>query len=171
MEILNCTINDLEAIFSMYAMAQDFQKEKNAAVWPDFDKNLIETEIKENRQWKIIIDNQIACIWATTFFDEQIWEEKNINPSIYIHRIVTNPDFRGYKFVSEIVKWATKIAILHQKQYIRLDTLAVNTYLIDYYQKNGFEYLGDVVLKNPIGLPEHYVNAGISLFEIKIKNC
>ena len=54
---------------------------------------LIEKEISENRQWKLIIDDQIACIWATTDSDPQIWGDKNNDPSIYIHRITIHGNF------------------------------------------------------------------------------
>jgi hypothetical protein len=47
-------------------------------------------------------ENQIACVWAITFNDAEIWEER----AIYIHRIATHSDFRGHNFVKIIVDWA-----------------------------------------------------------------
>jgi hypothetical protein len=55
------------------------KKNKNVVVWPNFDQHLIETELSENRQWKLIIENQIACVWAITFNDAEIWEERDCN--------------------------------------------------------------------------------------------
>jgi hypothetical protein len=94
-QIQNSNINDIDEIFRLYKIATDFQKTRFTIHWPQFDIKLIETEISENRQWKIIADGKIACIWATTFYDPQIWEERNDDPAVYIHRIATNPDFRG----------------------------------------------------------------------------
>ena len=168
MEIKNSTIKDINEIFRLYEIARSFQITKGAALWPMFDKSLIETEISENRQWKILIDNQIACVWATTFADPQIWEERNNDPSIYIHRIATNPIFRGQNLVSEIVKWSKSYAKENAKQFIRMDTVGDNKGLIDYYQKCGFDFLGLLKLKNTNGLPAHYNNATVSLFEIKL---
>jgi hypothetical protein len=71
---------------------QHTKKQKNV-VWPNFDQHLIETELSENRQWKLIIENQIACVWAITFNDAEIWEERDCNDAIYIHRIATHSDF------------------------------------------------------------------------------
>jgi hypothetical protein len=51
------------------------KKTKNVVVWPDFDRKLVETELVENRQWKLLIDGQIACVWVT-FNDPEIWEER-----------------------------------------------------------------------------------------------
>ncbi len=170
MEIRNSTLRDIDDIFTLYQIATDFQKSKFPEnQWPKFDRKLIETEINDKRQWKIIIDHKIACIWAITFNDPQIWEERDIDPSIYIHRIATNPDFRGKKFVSEIVNWAKDYTASKNKIFIRMDTCGYNKRLIDYYENSGFNFLGSTRLKNPTGLPSHYENSIVCLFEIQIK--
>ena len=169
MTIKNSVIEDLSEIFRLYESARDFQKTKSAVLWPQFDKKLIETEIAENRQWKILIDNQIACVWATTFSDPEIWEERNVDPSIYIHRIATNPIFRGLNLVGTIVEWAKKYAGENEKRFIRMDTVGENKGLINYYQKCGFDYLGLLKLKNTANLPIHYHDATVCLFQMILK--
>lgn len=169
MTIQNSTLADIEEIFRLYTIATNFQKSKFFVHWPEFKRELIETEVRENRQWKIIIDDQIACIWATTFSDPQIWGERNGDPAVYIHRIATNSDFRGNHFVKRIVEWAEQYAREHGKKYIRMDTIGENRGLIEHYQKCGFEYLGYYKLDSIDGLPEHYALADACLFEKKIE--
>ena len=111
MQINNVTITDIDQIYSFYRIASDYQKAKEKViVWPDFNRNMVETEIAEHRQFKMLMNNEVVCIWAITFNDEQIWEERNRDSAIYIHRIATNPDFRGRNFVSKIVDWAKEYA-------------------------------------------------------------
>ncbi|MDD7886756.1 GNAT family N-acetyltransferase [Flavivirga sp. 57AJ16] len=165
MEIKNCGTDDIDEIFRLYKIARDFQKTKFTMHWPKFDRKLIITEISENRQWKLLIDNQVACVWATTFDDAQIWEGRNNDPSVYIHRIATNPSFRGQNLVRELLKWAKKFAIENDKKYIRMDTVGNNPGLIKYYEKCGFDFLGLVKLKNTNGLPAPYKNSSIGLFQ------
>jgi hypothetical protein len=50
MNIKNSTINDIDEIFRLYKIATDFQKSKFYVHWPEFKRDLIETEIRENRQ-------------------------------------------------------------------------------------------------------------------------
>jgi len=169
MEILNATLDDIDVIFKLYRMASDYQREKkHVVVWPDFKRELVETELKEQRQYKLIIDDQIACIWAITFSDAQIWEARNKDSAVYIHRIATNPDFRGHNFVGHIVAWAKKFAKAHHLDYIRLDTLGDNKRLINHYTKAGFKFLGMFDLKNTDQLPAHYQSAPACLFEIQL---
>ena len=171
MQIENCTAKDIDEIFRLYRIAAAYQKAKQTVVvWPEFERHLVETEIAENRQWKLIIDEQIACVWAITFTDEQIWEERNADAAIYIHRIATNPNFRGKNFVSLIVDWAKEYAKRNNKDFLRLDTLGNNTKLIEHYKNAGFDFLGFFNLKNTKGLPDHYhdTNTPACLFEIKL---
>ena len=133
MIIENSVMADAVEIARLYESARDLQKIKGAVCWPLFDKKLIETEITEGRQWKIVIDTQIACVWATTFSDPQIWEERNADASVYIHRIATNPIYRGQNLVKEIVRWAKVYAEKNEKEFIRLDTVGENKELIRHY--------------------------------------
>ena len=94
-QILNSTAEDLETIFEFYDMAVEHQKKVFNKHWQGFNVDLVKQEIAENRQYKILVDGKVASVFAVTFSDPQIWEEKDKDPSIYIHRIVTHPDFRG----------------------------------------------------------------------------
>lgn len=166
MTIENSKTKDTSEIFRLYEIAREFQKAKGAVIWPNFEKELIETEIEEQRQWKILINNQIACVWATTFSDPQIWQERNEDPSLYIHRIATNPNFRGQNLVRDIISWSKKYAKINEKKFVRMDTVSENEGLIQYYQKCGFDFLGLSQLKNTDNLPAHYHDATVSLFQM-----
>ncbi|WP_378188429.1 GNAT family N-acetyltransferase [Aquimarina sp. W85] len=110
----------------------------------------------------------MACVWATTFSDEQIWEEKNVDAAIYIHRIATHPNFRGYNFIRTIVAWAKDYAKKNAKNYVRLDTLGDNRKLIAHYANAGFDFLGMQDLKDTSSLPNHYKTAPVCLFELEV---
>jgi ribosomal protein S18 acetylase RimI-like enzyme len=141
---------------------------RSTVCWPEFERSMVETEIQENHQWKMLDNNKVACIWATTFTDPLIWEERNNDPSVYIHRIATTPYYRGKNLVLQIVEWAKAYAKANNKKYIRLDTVGDNKGLIKHYQHCGFNFLGLFKLKNTAGLPAHYENASVSLFEIEL---
>ncbi len=169
MTIVNSTLEDIPEIFRLYKLATDFQKIKFPGnLWPDFEEHFIINEINEKRQFKLLIDNKIACIWAITYNDAQIWEENDNNSSIYIHRIATNPEFRGNNFVKIIVDWSKKYAIQENKKLIRLDTCGRNDRLINHYQNCGFNFLGIKRIKDSSELPSHYHDAEVCYFEIEL---
>ena len=169
MDFKPSTIEDIDEIFKFYDWAVAYQKEKFNKHWKGFERNLIEKEIVENRQWKICIDNEIACVFAITFEDESIWKEKNKDKAIYFHRIVTNPKYRGQHFVKKIAKWGNAFAKEKRLDYLRMDTWGDNTLLIDYYQKCGFDFIG-IITPDFTNLPKHYEGITLSLFQIKVDN-
>lgn len=164
-EVLNSQPTDIDIIFDFYDMAIAHQKKVFNKHWQGFSRELVQTEIAENRQYKILVNGEIACVFAVTFNDQLIWGERD-QDAIYIHRIVTHPNFRGYSFVKEIIKWAKKYSAENKIKYIRMDTWADNEKLLDYYTSCGFEYVGMVTLQKTDGLPKHYEGISLSLFEI-----
>ncbi|MGE0567009.1 MAG: GNAT family N-acetyltransferase [Bacteroidia bacterium] len=169
MEIGNCLISDANEILTLYEAARNLQTERKMVTWPAFEKTFIEKEIQEKRQWKITIDGSMACNWAICFEDKNIWSEKDKNDAIYIHRICTNPTFRGNRYIDKIVEWAKEYAKNIGKQFIRLDTLGNNTKLIEHYKSSGFDFLGMFKLTDTANLPSHYQNeTNCCLFEIDV---
>ncbi len=168
MIIKNSTPQDIPTILDLYDHAISYQVKMKAVQWPKFTPENVKKEISTNQQWKIVIDNQIACVWMTAFDDPYIWGDKNEDPSVYIHRIATNPKFRGHYFVNHIIEWARTFAIQQQKNFIRMDTAGFNEKLIKYYTSCGFTFLGADPLQNTTELPVHYHNTPVCLFEMKV---
>ena len=106
MQIINSTEQDIDTIFKFYDDAIAYQKIKFNKHWQGFDIGLIETEIQEKRQYKIVVDDVVVCVFAVTFNDFIIWGDRDKETSIYLHRIVTKPGFRGNGYVKNIIDWA-----------------------------------------------------------------
>jgi ribosomal protein S18 acetylase RimI-like enzyme len=169
MLITNCTHADMDTMFAIYDFATERMRPHTTAPWVGFARTMVEQEIAEQRQWKIVEDGQIACVFLTTYTDPHIWGERDQDPSVYIHRIATHPQFLGRFYVKTIVDWAKIHAKDLGKTHVRLDTGAGNPKITAYYQKAGFDYLGDVSLSGTDGLPAHYnIHQKFSIFEINL---
>ncbi|KAA5537106.1 GNAT family N-acetyltransferase [Taibaiella lutea] len=168
MEILLSQMTDIDTIFELYDDAIAFQKQVSTKQWRGFERALVETEIQKGLQYKIIINGAVACIFAIAYNDEIFWGAKDLQPSIYLHRIVTNPTFRGHSFVKVIIEWAKEYCKENNRQFIRMDTWGDNQRLIDYYITCGFEHTETILLSNTEGLPAHYTAMELALFEIEV---
>lgn len=168
MEIINSVPADIDVIFHLYDAGTAYQKKMNGRHWLGFDRALIETDIEEKRLWKIVENDQLVCVFTITFQDPFIWQEKDKDPSIYIHRISVHPDFRGKGYVKNIVDWAKDYAASLHLKFIRMDTGSGNDKLNNYYVSCGFNYLGVVSSLPSEELPAHYKVGGSSLFEIAL---
>jgi ribosomal protein S18 acetylase RimI-like enzyme len=168
MTIVQSTEADIETIFDFYKMAVTYQKTKFHKHWLPFDREMVRKEVAANRQWKIMEDDETACVFAIAYDDPFIWKEKNADPSIYIHRIVTHHSFRGKNYVKAIIEWAKAHAKEQDKKFIRMDTWGDNEGLINYYISCGFNFLGQVIPEPTDELPAHYSAIVLGLFEIEI---
>nr|WP_084407048.1 GNAT family N-acetyltransferase [Pedobacter panaciterrae] len=170
MEILNSQPEDIDLIFSLYEQGTAYQKTVAEKHWKGFDRGMVMDEIRHGRQYKIMIDGQVACIFCISFSDPHIWLERNKDPAIYLHRIATDSSFRRRGLVKNIVEWVTQYARKNHKRFIRMDTGSGNEKLNSYYVGCGFRYLGITQLNNTDGLPDHYKAGSSSLFEIDIED-
>jgi GNAT superfamily N-acetyltransferase len=165
-QILNSLPPDITTIFLLYDAAVAYQKTKFSKHWLPFDRDMVKKEIEDGRQWKIMEGDEVACIFAIAYEDPFIWGEKNADPSIYIHRIVTHPAFKGRNYMRAIIEWAKAHAKEHHKKFIRMDTWGDNEELINYYISCGFNYLGSITPTATEHLPKHYSAIYLALFEM-----
>lgn len=168
MTFLQSTPEDIHTIFALYDAAIAHQKAVSDMHWLPFDRELVAQEVAEGRQWKILIDHQVACVFVVAYQDAAIWGERDADPSVYLHRIVTNPTFRGRNFVGAILEWAKEHGKELGKRFVRLDTWAENLKLREIYECNGFNFLGVVAPNDLSALPSHYSGIRLSLFEVAI---
>lgn len=169
MQIFKTTPQDIDAIFAIYDQATAYQKTVNNKSWRGFERALIEHEIAEDRHFIIKEDDVIACTFVITFNDEIIWKEASKDAAIYLHRIATNPKFRGQGYVTKIVTWAKAYAAANNKKFIRLDTHSGNDRINKHYMSCGFTYKGISTIEWTAELPEHYKEGSFSLFEIALQ--
>ena len=169
MEITQSSNEDVEAILALYDEATALQASKGMTQWPKIDRSLIETEVDEGRQWKMMEQGQIVCVWVVAFEDPQIWGERKDEPSLFIHRIANHPLHRGQGFVGKIVHWAKALCSMEHIRFIRLDTVGYNEGLIRMYTGHGFTALEPIVLDDPSSLPSHYHDGEVYLFEIDLQ--
>ena len=151
MTITHTTIEDLDILEDLFGLAIQYQQSKSSNSWHGMNRMLIENEIRENLHWKIVEEDQIACFFSIAFNDRLVWDDRDAEPSIYLHRIVTNPTFRGKGYVKHIVAWAEAYGRTAGMHWVRLDTHRDNERLNAYYQQCGFVFCGSETMRIGLG--------------------
>lgn len=168
MNIVQAVPSDFDLVFDLYDKAIAFQKTVFDKQWLGFDADLVHREIAEGRLWKAVEEAGVGCIWSVAYEDPVIWGDESHIGAMYIHRIVTNPDFRGRGYVAKIVDWAREHALENDLRYIRMDTWADNLKLKEYYIACGFEWKGTVTPEDSPTMPAHYRGIHLGLFEMDL---
>jgi ribosomal protein S18 acetylase RimI-like enzyme len=165
------TQEDVPTIRELFDAAIAYQKQKFGKHWHGFNEELVCEEIDKNLHWKITEREEIAAFFSIAFTDALVWDERDADPAIYLHRIVTNPAFRGRAYVRHITAWAMDYGRAAGKNFVRLDTDRENTKLNAYYQQCGYQFCGVKTFhdyNNP-AIPKHYFGSGLSLYEKPIR--
>ena len=125
-EVRNTEMSELELIFKLFEQSINYQEKNGYPVWRNYDRNAIIKDIENKNQYKVVIDSTIAIVFSVCYTDKIIWRHLDRGDSIYLHRIVVNPQLKGQKLFGKILQWA----INHSKQKgltsIRMDTWAAN---------------------------------------------
>lgn len=168
--IVNTEIKDLDFIYHLFDEAISYQRKNEYPVWIGYDKEVLIRDIKNKLQYKIVIANNIACVFSICFSDKIIWREREKGDSLYLHRIVVNPAYKGQKQFGKILNWSVEYAHKNGLSHIRMDTWAENPNLIKYYKSFGFRMVGKFTTPNSEELPLQQRDNNIVLLEFKIEN-
>jgi len=169
-QIINTAADDLDFICRLFEEAIAYQQRNKYPGWNNYDKAFLENEIGQKLQFKIVEDGQILCIFSICFTDPLIWRDKDKGTSIYLHRVVVNPAFKGQSQFAKVLKWAVEYAERDKLDTVRMDTWAENTAIINYYKSFGFEFLENFTTSNSTDLPVQHRNLNVALLEYKVDN-
>ncbi|HEX6223675.1 MAG TPA: GNAT family N-acetyltransferase, partial [Chryseolinea sp.] len=137
-KITNTEKADLSDIFNFFEESIAYQEKNGYPAWKHYDKDVIRKDMENKLQYKIIIDGMMAMVFSVRYSDRLIWRDLDNEDSVYLHRIVVNPIFKGRKLFKVVLKWAIDHAKIRGLTFIRMDTWADNPSIIGYYETFGF---------------------------------
>ncbi len=168
-KIENTAQNDLAFIYRLFEVAIAYQERKNYPVWKGYDKKVLQTDIENKLQYKILVADEIACIFSVCYSDPIIWREKDKGDAIYLHRIVVNQNYKRQRQFDKILCWVVDYAKQKKLNFIRMDTWADNPGILAYYQSFGFKLLENYNTPDTEELPKQQRNLSLALLEYKLK--
>jgi ribosomal protein S18 acetylase RimI-like enzyme len=166
--ISNTSLQDFEQIKWLFDEAIKLQNKNGYKVWDSIDEMALQKEITNNLQFKVVQNDIILCIFSIQYSDPFIWQDKDQNDAIYLHRIVTNPNFKGQRLFENVLNWAFQFAKQNKRKHLRMDTWAENHQLIDYYKSFGFHFIGNYKTTETEELPIQNRNLNVALLELTI---
>ena len=161
--------SDLPQIFTFLNAAIAYQKTNNYPVWPLFDRALLEKDINDKLQYKIMINNDLACVFTICHSDPIVWRDKDQDKAIYLHRVIVNPKYKGNRLFGHVKQWALDYAKSNDIPFIRMDTWADNPSIMEYYKSFGFRIVEYFTTPDTEELPIQQRGNDVVLFELDVK--
>lgn len=141
-------IQDLNLVLELFKTAAEKIAKKNVDHW-QYWKNPPEEKIKwvkngiENDEFYFINDLNNYNIGMVRILneDELYWGKQNIKAK-YVHSLVIKEEFNGKGIGKIVLDEVEKNAKANGCVYVRLDAVAKNTKLCEYYENLGFIKVG-----------------------------
>ncbi|TFE22761.1 GNAT family N-acetyltransferase [Cohnella luojiensis] len=88
------------------------------------------------------IAGMVMLLRRPSTWDRELWSGENDDSAIYLHRLAINRKFSGKEVGKRIMQWADTEVPTWDIPLIRLDCIANNQVLNDFYSKLGYELVG-----------------------------
>lgn len=120
---------------------------------------VFENDIELNQLWVLKDDDKIiGSIVISSIIDEEYKTVDWLTPTdynCYIHRLAVHPEYQGQGLAQQLMTFAENYAKEHKFASIRLDTFSVNARNNRFYQKRGYQKLGNIFFQKQSEHPFH----------------
>ncbi len=116
------------------------------SVWKpgEFSRQTFLDQISRGEVYLASVDRIIVGTFTLQWSDPFWWGEK-LPDAGYFHKFGVRPSFAGRGVGLEMLKWAEDKARNGGKKFFRLNCIAADRKIRDYYEKAGFIHQGDVM--------------------------
>jgi GNAT superfamily N-acetyltransferase len=110
-----------------------------------FPREQLLAAIDRSEVYLVDVDGRPAATVTLLWDDPMYWGEHPAD-AVYVHKLAVRRDHAGRGIGAGVVAWADQRAGAAGRPFLRLDCLADNPAIRDYYEALGFEHRGDVEL-------------------------
>jgi ribosomal protein S18 acetylase RimI-like enzyme len=82
-----------------------------------------------------------------------VWPDIVEDDAVYVYTLAVRRGWRAHGFGGQMLQWAAERAVLFGRRFVRLDCMASNPFLAEYYVRAGFTERGeiDALFPPPVG--------------------
>ena len=149
-KILLATEDDIEEFHKIIISRCKWFEEKNINQWKvtsyPIRYNINYFKEQMNNLYIIKNNNEVLGGFLLKDNDEKYWSDSNNVKAYYIHHLATKIGIKGLGKL--LISFAINKSKQDKKDYLRLDCVALNKKLNEYYRQLGFVYSGKIQIKN-----------------------
>ena len=139
---------DLDTVVSMLEVAARWMARRGIEGWtPDgFSRERIAVLIRNGEMYLAVLDGRPAGTFALQWSDRETWGDVPDDAG-YVHGLAIRREFAGEGLGREMLRRAEQVVSRLEREYLRLDCVANNEALNEYYRRAGFAYRGSSVVR------------------------
>jgi GNAT superfamily N-acetyltransferase len=110
-----------------------------------FSRRRIADRIERGEMYLAELRGRAVGTLALQWSDEETWGDVPADAG-YVHGLAIRREFAGKGLGRELLRWAEERVAASDKKYLRLDCVAENRALNEYYRRAGFSYRGGALV-------------------------
>jgi len=135
---------DLEVVLAVLADAARWLKARDIEQWPDrMPVEWVKPAIERGETWLAEVDGKTTGTLVVQWDDPIFWAGYPADAG-YLHRLAVRRP--GTRQGGELLQWAERHSAGNGRSFLRLDCVAWNARLRAYYERAGYEHVGDVTV-------------------------
>jgi ribosomal protein S18 acetylase RimI-like enzyme len=117
--------------------------------WPcPFPEHIVRASVDRQDTYLAWQANDLIGTLAIYWEDVTFWGHRPPDAG-YVHRLAVAGRARGQGFGARLLDWGATQAAAHHRKWLRLDCGTANTSLRTFYQRLGFQHVGDIEVNVP----------------------
>lgn len=166
--ITNTTPEDLDLVYWLFGQAILYQQQHGYPAWRGYEKTALCAEVEQLLQYKVVQYHHVLAIFSISYSDPATWGEWDTGHALFLHRIITHPQFKGQRVFEKIRDWAIQKARAEGLHYIRIDTWTDNPAIIAFYESYGFHAVAARVTPDSPELHAQNRNLRVTLMQLPV---
>lgn len=148
--IRRALLTDLQEILNVKDLVIADMAKHNIFQWDHaYPNEAVLTQDIENQDLYVIEENGVICGFAcidTKQAPEYATLDFEMTDTAYVvHRLAIHPEYNGRGYASRMIQFAEDLAVQNGVFDLRIDTFCENYRAQNFFKKQGFNYVGDVI--------------------------
>lgn len=143
--IRRATTEDVDGIRSLLVEAAHWIREAHG-FWQwreqNFEREIVEAFVRDNEVFVALFGDELVGCFSVHWTYEEIWGDRWHDDAGYVHRLCVSRRRKGEGIGRELLRYAEEYILNNGKRWLRLDCMADNPSLNEYYASLGFIFQG-----------------------------
>lgn len=147
--VTRATEEQIPLVSALLTEAADWLAGRGVDQWPyPFPERIVRTSVRRRDTYLAWRDGDPVGTLAIYWQDTRFWGDRPPDAG-YVHRLAVARAARGTELGARLLDWAGELVAARRRRWLRLDCGADNTALRAFYQRLGFQHVGDVEVTVP----------------------